>query len=194
MSSPSAREGGAGPRLPPEVGGLSDVGAVWHHGPGSQSDVDLAERAAQDGLVAAQDARDARESLLCAPDTAPRSRTPRPHVPARRPRRRHELLDVSGTLNSAAAAIVDDTFTKCFKSNAPDPWNWNAYLFPLWVVGCVVRYGILFPVRCVAVTIRAPRRAARPPCRAATRVLRALTPHSRLAACSRWSQASWSSS
>ena len=65
MASPSAREGGAGARLAPEVGGLSDVGAVWHHGPGSQSDVDLAERAAQDGLVAAQDARDARESLLC---------------------------------------------------------------------------------------------------------------------------------
>jgi hypothetical protein len=70
MSSPSAaREGGA--RLAPEVGGLSDVGAVWHHGPGSQSDVDLAERAAQDGLVAAQDARDARESLLCAPRAIP---------------------------------------------------------------------------------------------------------------------------
>jgi len=67
MASPSAREGGAGARLAPEVGGLSDVGAVWHHGPGSQSDVDLAERAAQDGLVAAQDARDARASLLCAP-------------------------------------------------------------------------------------------------------------------------------
>lgn len=67
MASPSAREGGVGARLAPEVGGLSDVGAVWHHGPGSQSDVDLAERAAQDGLVAAQDARDARASLLCAP-------------------------------------------------------------------------------------------------------------------------------
>jgi glycerol-3-phosphate O-acyltransferase 3/4 len=55
---------------------------------------------------------------------------------------------VSGTLNAAAAAVVDDTFTKCFKSNAPDPWNWNAYLMPLWACGCVVRYGILFPVRC----------------------------------------------
>lgn len=55
---------------------------------------------------------------------------------------------MSGTLNSAAAAVVDDTFTKCFKSNPPDPWNWNAYLLPLWAVGCVVRYGILFPVRC----------------------------------------------
>jgi glycerol-3-phosphate O-acyltransferase 3/4 len=67
---------------------------------------------------------------------------------------------VSGTLNSAAAAIVDDTFTKCFKSNAPDPWNWNLYLFPLWVVGCVVRYGILFPVRCATPSRRAIRAQA----------------------------------
>jgi hypothetical protein len=87
MSSPSAREGGA--RLAPEVGGLSDVGAVWHHGPGSQSDVDLAERAAQDGLVAAQDARDARESLLCDPRAIPCSQTrlrPRARAHARAPR------------------------------------------------------------------------------------------------------------
>lgn len=64
------------------------------------------------------------------------------------PPRSHELLDCGDTLNAAAAAIVDDTFTKCFKSNAPDPWNWNVYLFPLWCAGVVVRYGILFPIRC----------------------------------------------
>ena len=175
MASPSAREGGAGARLAPEVGGLSDVGAVWHHGPGSQSDMDLAERAAQDGLVAAQDARDARESLLCAPAAVARPdtacRAARPGAPAHaRAARRHELLDVSGTLNAAAAAIVDDTFTKCFKSNAPDPWNWNAYLLPLWACGCVVRYGILFPVRCAArLRARAAHRPAPPP---AARVFR----------------------
>lgn len=64
---------------------------------------------------------------------------------------RHELLDCSDSVNAAAAAIVDDTFTKCFKSNAPDPWNWNWYLFPLWCIGVVIRYGLLFPIRCVAV-------------------------------------------
>ena len=101
MSSPSAREGGAGARLAPEVGGLSDVGAVWHHGPGSQSDVDLAERAAQDGLVAAQDARDARESLLCAPCAFP-ERYRAPHLRVRRASHaarapRHELPDAVGT-------------------------------------------------------------------------------------------------
>lgn len=34
------------------------------------------------------------------------------------------------------------------KGAAPDPWNWNVYLFPLWVLGCVVRFGILLPLRC----------------------------------------------
>lgn len=28
-----------------------------------------------------------------------------------------------------------------------DPWNWNAYLFPLWLLGVVVRNLILFPLR-----------------------------------------------
>ena len=42
---------------------------------------------------------------------------------------------------------IQDTFTRCFKSNAPEPWNWNLYLFPLWVMGVIVRYGILFPIR-----------------------------------------------
>ncbi|XP_042375741.1 glycerol-3-phosphate acyltransferase 9-like [Zingiber officinale] len=58
-----------------------------------------------------------------------------------------DLLDISPTLTEAAGAIVDDSFTRCFKSNPPEPWNWNIYLFPLWCLGVVVRYGILFPVR-----------------------------------------------
>ncbi|KAF5758835.1 putative glycerol-3-phosphate 1-O-acyltransferase [Helianthus annuus] len=41
---------------------------------------------------------------------------------------------------------MQDSFTRCFKSNPPEPWNWNVYLFPLWCLGVVVRYGILFPV------------------------------------------------
>lgn len=58
-----------------------------------------------------------------------------------------ELLDISPVLNEAASAIVDDSFTRCFKSNTPEPWNWNLYLFPLWCLGVVVRYCILFPIR-----------------------------------------------
>eukprot|EP00245_Coleochaete_scutata_P012610 TRINITY_DN4912_c0_g1_i1.p1 TRINITY_DN4912_c0_g1~~TRINITY_DN4912_c0_g1_i1.p1 ORF type:complete len:467 (+),score=85.52 TRINITY_DN4912_c0_g1_i1:239-1639(+) len=58
-----------------------------------------------------------------------------------------ELLDIAPVLNEAASAIVDDSFTRCFKSNTPEPWNWNLYLFPLWCIGVGVRYLILFPLR-----------------------------------------------
>nr|CAD1819176.1 unnamed protein product [Ananas comosus var. bracteatus] len=46
-----------------------------------------------------------------------------------------------------------DSFTRCFKSNPPEPWNWNIYLFPLWCLGVVVRYGILFPLRVAVLAI-----------------------------------------
>uniref|UniRef100_M1BLP1 Glycerol-3-phosphate acyltransferase n=1 Tax=Solanum tuberosum TaxID=4113 RepID=M1BLP1_SOLTU len=36
--------------------------------------------------------------------------------------------------------------TRCSKSNPPEPWNWNIYLFPLWCLRVVVRYEILFPI------------------------------------------------
>ena len=58
-----------------------------------------------------------------------------------------ELLDQSGPLTEAVAAIVDDSFTRCFALNFPEPWNWNWYLFPLWALGVVFRYMILFPLR-----------------------------------------------
>ncbi|KAK9057147.1 hypothetical protein SSX86_024514 [Deinandra increscens subsp. villosa] len=67
--------------------------------------------------------------------------------------RLRDLLDISPTLTEAAGAIVDDSFTRCFKSNPPEPWNWNIYLFPLWCLGVVVRYGILFPVRVLVLTL-----------------------------------------
>ncbi|CAN1770754.1 Glycerol-3-phosphate acyltransferase 9 [Linum perenne] len=67
--------------------------------------------------------------------------------------RLRDLLDISPTLTEAAGAIIDDSFTRCFKSNPPEPWNWNVYLFPLWCCGVVVRYGILFPVRVIVLTI-----------------------------------------
>ena len=56
-------------------------------------------------------------------------------------------MDLSGTLNDAAAAVVDDSFLRCFKSAADEPWNWNYYLFPLWAMGVVVRNFILLPIR-----------------------------------------------
>ncbi|GMP37310.1 hypothetical protein CsSME_00009050 [Camellia sinensis var. sinensis] len=67
--------------------------------------------------------------------------------------RLRDLLDISPTLTEAAGAIVDDSFTRCFKSIPPEPWNWNVYLFPLWCLGVVVRYLILFPMRVLVLTI-----------------------------------------
>ena len=60
-----------------------------------------------------------------------------------------EALDISSTLEEGVAAIVDDSFTKCFNKSKPTTWNFNAYLFPLWVLGFVVRYVLLFPLRLV---------------------------------------------
>ncbi|XP_031486729.1 glycerol-3-phosphate acyltransferase 9 [Nymphaea colorata] len=60
-----------------------------------------------------------------------------------------DLLNVAPALSEAAGAIVDDSFTRCFKSNPPEPWNWNVYLFPLWCLGVVIRYVFLFPLRCI---------------------------------------------
>ncbi|KAI4370813.1 hypothetical protein MLD38_019121 [Melastoma candidum] len=64
-----------------------------------------------------------------------------------------DLLDISPTLNEAAGAIVDDSFTRCFKSNTPEPWNWNIYLFPLWCLGVLIRYLVLFPARVVVLAL-----------------------------------------
>lgn len=64
-----------------------------------------------------------------------------------------DLLDISLTLTEAAGAIVDDSFTRCFKSNSPEPWNWNIYLFPLWCLGVLIRYLILFPGRLITLLI-----------------------------------------
>ena len=61
---------------------------------------------------------------------------------------RPALLDISPLLQDAAAAIVDDSFLRCFQGVSGDPWNWNLYLFPLWFLGLILRYLILFPLRC----------------------------------------------
>lgn len=62
--------------------------------------------------------------------------------------RRQDLLNISPIVTDAAAAVVDDSFLRCFQGAPPDPWNWNVYLFPTWCLGCLIRFGILFPLRC----------------------------------------------
>jgi len=61
-----------------------------------------------------------------------------------------EVLSVTGELfMEGIESIVDDNFWKCFQSRKPQPWNWNAYLWPIWVAGVVFRYFFLFPIRLV---------------------------------------------
>ncbi|GAA0146378.1 hypothetical protein Leryth_012593 [Lithospermum erythrorhizon] len=48
---------------------------------------------------------------------------------------------------------VDDAVTLCFKSNPPETWKRNIYLFPLWCLGVIIRYLILFPLRVMVLII-----------------------------------------
>lgn len=67
-------------------------------------------------------------------------------------------------------AVVDDSFTRCFAQNPPEPWNWTWYLAPAWALGVLVRYCVLFPLRfmvlvtgwCITVVSLALVRACRP--------------------------------
>ncbi|KAK3273330.1 hypothetical protein CYMTET_18421 [Cymbomonas tetramitiformis] len=65
----------------------------------------------------------------------------------------HKIFDISELLNEGAQAIVDDTFTKCFKSTPQEYWNWNLYLFPMWCIGVPIRYLFLFPCRLAVLII-----------------------------------------
>merc|ERR1712137_860663 len=58
-----------------------------------------------------------------------------------------EVKDCIPLIREAAQTMVNDNFTQCFESVWPEPWNWNVYLFPMWVIGVFVRYCILFPLR-----------------------------------------------
>ncbi len=64
-----------------------------------------------------------------------------------------DMLNISPILTDGAAAIIDDSFNKCFTMLTPDPWNWNAYLWPEWAMGVLLRHVILFPLRLVVLLI-----------------------------------------
>lgn len=64
-----------------------------------------------------------------------------------------DVLDIAAPLNDAIAAIVDDSFLRCFKSAADEPWNWNFYLMPLWATGVLIRNFILFPLRLISLLL-----------------------------------------
>ena len=63
------------------------------------------------------------------------------------------LKDIFPMLSNGMEVIVQDGFWMCFQSNPEQPWNWNWYLYTLWVLGIVLRYGILFPIRLLCLLI-----------------------------------------
>jgi hypothetical protein len=56
-------------------------------------------------------------------------------------------------VTQGAAAMVDDSFTRCFKPQKRVAWNWNLYLFPAWCMGVTLRYGFLFPLRLLCLAL-----------------------------------------
>ena len=69
---------------------------------------------------------------------------------ARRPLR---LGAIFKPLRNGVDVIVDDSFWRCFEDRESVPWNWNFYLFPIWMVGSLLRFLILFPIRLVLLII-----------------------------------------
>jgi len=64
-----------------------------------------------------------------------------------------DVQDCIPLIREAAQALVSDNFTQCFESVWPQPWNWNIYLYPVWVLGVLFRYLVLFPLRLLCLLI-----------------------------------------
>ena len=48
------------------------------------------------------------------------------------------MLDMGPIAAGGMRVLVEDEFTRCFQSAEGAPWNWNLYLFPLWLLGIAV--------------------------------------------------------
>lgn len=59
------------------------------------------------------------------------------------------MSDIVSFVSQGIQTVANDDFSKCFQSHPRDAWNFNFYLYPLWLLGVVFRYAILFPVRLV---------------------------------------------
>jgi hypothetical protein len=57
------------------------------------------------------------------------------------------LADAVPFFREAAEAMVSDNFNRCFSVSQEPAWNWNFYLAPIWLLGVLIRYVILLPLR-----------------------------------------------
>eukprot|EP00727_Mastigamoeba_balamuthi_P002579 m51a1_g12318 putative lysophosphatidic acid acyltransferase (419) ;mRNA; r:416095-417781 len=60
---------------------------------------------------------------------------------------RFRFVDLATVATDGMQSLVRDEFTQCFESSVRRPWNWNVYLWPTWILGIALRYGILLPLR-----------------------------------------------
>jgi hypothetical protein len=48
--------------------------------------------------------------------------------------RAFHLADILSDLRAGIQTVANDDFSKCFLSHPPFAWNFNLYLYPLWVL------------------------------------------------------------
>lgn len=68
--------------------------------------------------------------------------------------RAFHLADILSDLRAGIQTVANDDFSKCFLSHPPFAWNFNFYLYPLWVL---VRLFLLGIVSALLLVAHAPR-------------------------------------
>ena len=63
------------------------------------------------------------------------------------------LADVVPFFREGAESIVSDNFNRCFSVSQEPAWNWNFYLAPIWLLGVLVRYLFLLPLRVLFILV-----------------------------------------
>lgn len=63
------------------------------------------------------------------------------------------LADVVPFFRDGAESIVSDNFNRCFSVSQEPAWNWNFYLAPIWLLGVLVRYLFLLPLRVLFIVV-----------------------------------------
>ena len=86
--------------------------------------------------TATQRADPTRETLLAAtPNRSTDGLSSQGYDNSRRPLRLGAILK---PLRNGVDVIVDDSFWRCFEDRETVPWNWNFFLFPIWMVGTLL--------------------------------------------------------
>ena len=78
-----------------------------------------------------------------------------PSSPSSPPSAAFSLADLLPFISHGIEKTIADDFSRCFQSAHSPPWNWNVYLYPLWVLGVLTRYLVLFPLRCLCLLVGA---------------------------------------